>query len=94
MTQTLVHPGEVLAGELEELGITATELARRIEVPANRISQLIAGKRGVTGDTALRLGHWFRTSGQFWLNLQAAYDLAIAQQVVGKAVQKLPRRVA
>jgi antitoxin HigA-1 len=94
MTRTPVHPGEVLAGELDELSITATELARRIEVPANRISQLIAGKRGVTGDTALRLGHWFRTSGQFWLNLQAAYDLAIAQQVVGKAVQKLPRRVA
>lgn len=94
MTRTPVHPGEVLAGELAELGVSATELARQLGVPANRLSQIIAGKRGVTGDTALRLGHWFRTSAQFWLNLQTAYDLAVAEKEVGKVVGKLPRRAA
>ncbi len=59
MLRRTVHPGEVLKGELEELGITPTELARQIAVPANRVSQIIAGKRSITGDTALRLGHWF-----------------------------------
>ena len=71
MFMRAVHPGEVLKGELEELGITPTELARQIEVPANRVSQIISGKRSVTGDTALRLGHWFGVDPQFWLNLQA-----------------------
>jgi antitoxin HigA-1 len=94
MRKTPVHPGEILADELEELGISPTELARQIDVPANRISQLISGKRSITGDTALRLGHWFRTSAQFWMNLQAEYDLAIAQKSIGPAVQKLPRRAA
>ena len=94
MTRTPVHPGEVLAGELAELGVSATELARQLGVPANRMSQIIAGKRGVTGDTALRLGHWFRTSAQFWLNLQTAYELAVAEKEVGKIVGKLPRRAA
>ena len=78
-----VHPGEVLKGELEELGITPTELARQIEVPANRVSQIIAGKRSVTGDTALRFGHWFGVDPQFWLNLQAQYDLVQADRETG-----------
>ena len=94
MKRTPVHPGEVLAGELEELGVSPTELARQLGIPANRLSQIIAGKRGITGDTALRLGHWFRTSAQFWLNLQSAYELAIATKEIGKAIQKLPRRAA
>ena len=94
MMRTPVHPGEVLAGELEELGVSPTELARQLGIPANRLSQIIAGKRGITGDTALRLGHWFRTSAQFWLNLQTAYELAIATRAIGKAIQKLPRRAA
>ena len=80
MFMRAVHPGEVLKGELEELGITPTELARQIEVPANRVSQIIAGKRSVTGDTALRLGHWFGVDPQFWLNLQAQYDLVQADR--------------
>ena len=94
MMRTPVHPGEVLAGELEELGVSPTELARQLGIPANRLSQIIAGKRGITGDTALRLGHWFRTSAQFWLNLQTAYELAIATKEIGKAIAKLPRRAA
>ena len=75
MPLTATHPGEVLADELRELGVTPTELSRQIAVPPNRISQIIQGKRAITGDTALRLGHWFQTSPQFWLNLQSAYDL-------------------
>ena len=67
-----VHPGEVLKGELAELDVTPTEFARQIDVPPNRISQIIAGKRSVTSDTALRFGHWFGVDPQFWLNLPDA----------------------
>lgn len=94
MTRPAIHPGEILADELEELDVTPTELARQIGVPANRISQIVQGKRSITGDTALRLGHWFQTSGQFWLNLQTAYDLRLAAEGVGKEVAKLPTKSA
>jgi addiction module HigA family antidote len=67
-------------------------LARQIGVPANRISQIIHGKRAITGDTALRLGHWFKTSAEFWLNLQTAYDLRAAADEVGRIVARLPTR--
>jgi antitoxin HigA-1 len=89
-----VHPGEVLAEELDELGVSASELARQIGVPANRISQILAGRRSVTGDTALRLGHWFGTSPTFWLNLQSLYELRCAEQTTGSKIAKLPRRPA
>ncbi len=92
MTRPAIHPGEILGEELEEIGITATELARQIKVPQNRISQIIQGKRAITGDTALRLGHWFGTSGQFWLNLQSAYELRLAHVQVGAEVAGLPVR--
>ena len=94
MTRRPVHPGEILADELAEIGVTATELSRQLGVPPNRISQIIAGKRAITGDTALRLGHWFGNSAQFWLNLQTAYDLRIAAATVGKEVEALPVRPA
>ena len=87
-----VHPGEVLKGELEESGITPTELARQIAVPPNRVSQIIAGKRSITGDTALRFGHWFGVDPQFWLNLQAQYDLILADRETGAAIRHLPTR--
>jgi antitoxin HigA-1 len=87
-----IHPGEVLSGELEELGVSPTEFARQIGVPPNRISLIVAGKRDVTGDTALRLGHWFGMDPQFWTNLQGAYDLRIAHEKTGKAIAKLPKR--
>ena len=87
-----IHPGEILAEELEEIAITPTELARQLRVPANRISQIIQGKRAVTGDTALRLGHWFGNAPQFWLNLQAAYDLRMALESAGAEISKLPKR--
>lgn len=92
MFMRAVHPGIVLRDELEELGVTPTELARQIETPPNRVSQIIAGKRAVTAATALRLGHWFGTSAEFWLNLQTAYDLRIAREEVGKDLARLPVR--
>ena len=92
MTRPPIHPGEILADELKELGVTPTELSRQIDVPPNRLSQIIQGKRSITGDTALRLGHWFKTSAEFWLNLQTAYDLRIASKEVGGIVAKLPTK--
>ena len=92
MPRPAIHPGEVLADELEELGVKPTQLARQVNVPANRITQIINGKRNITGDTALRLGHWFGTSAMFWLNLQSAHDLRVAALEVGKAIEKLPKR--
>ena len=92
MSRPPIHPGEILADELDELGITPTELSRQVGVPPNRISQIIQGKRAITGDTALRLGHWFKTSAEFWLNLQTAYDLRVAAKEVGRTIAKLPTR--
>jgi addiction module HigA family antidote len=94
MARPAIHPGEILADELSELEITPTELSRQISVPPNRISQIIQGKRAITGDTALRLGHWFQTSPQFWLNLQSAYDLRVASEEIGREVAALPTKPA
>jgi addiction module HigA family antidote len=91
MARTPIHPGEHLAEELKELGISAAELARQIDVPVNRVTGIINGQRGVTADTALRLGHWFGTSPEFWLNLQTLYEVRLAQKEVGDRVKKLPR---
>jgi addiction module HigA family antidote len=85
-----IHPGEHLAEELEALGMSATELARQLQVPTNRITGILNGHRAITGDTALRLGHFFGTSPQFWLNLQSLYELRLAEQKVGKAIKILP----
>ncbi len=92
MFRRAVHPGAILKDELDELNVTPTEFARQINVPANRISQIIGGKRSITGDTALRLGHWFGTDPQFWLNLQAQFDLAVADQQSGETIRHLPTR--
>jgi addiction module HigA family antidote len=91
MNLTVIHPGEHLAEELNVLGISAAELARRLDVPTNRITGIINGQRAVTGDTALRLGHFFGTSPQFWLNLQSLYELRIARSKAGKSIKALPR---
>ncbi len=94
MARPAIHPGEILADELKELGVSPTELSRQIAVPPNRVTQIIKGQRSVTGDTALRLGHWFKTSAQFWLNLQSAYDIRLAQQQAGAEIDRLPTRMA
>jgi antitoxin HigA-1 len=90
MTIPAIHPGEHLAEELEALDMSAAELARKIKVPTNRVTQILNGTRSITGDTALRLGHFFGTSAQFWLNLQSLYDLRIAQEKSGKSIKQLP----
>ena len=92
MFMRAIHPGAILKDELEELGVTPTEFARQIEVPPNRVSQIIGGKRAITGDTALRLGHWFGTDPQFWLNLQSQFDLAQADKETGEVIRHLPTR--
>ncbi len=82
MANTPIHPGEILADELDELNMPAAELARKIHVPTNRITQIIAGKRSITAETALRLGKWFGTGPRIWLNLQQAYELDLAVQKI------------
>ena len=94
MARTPIHPGEILADELEEIGLTAKKLADVIEVPPNRLYQLLSGKRNVTADTALRLAQYFGMSADFWMNLQSAYELDLARQQSGKAIQRIPRRSA
>jgi len=91
MAVTVIHPGEHLAEELEALDMSAAELARKIGVPTNRVTQILNGTRSITGDTALRLAHFFGTSAQFWLNLQSFYDLRLAKEKSGKSISRLPR---
>jgi len=90
MAPIAIHPGEHLAEELEALGMSAAELGRRIDVPTNRVTGILNGQRSITGDTALRLAHFFGTSPEFWLNLQALYELRLAEAKTGKAIKKLP----
>jgi addiction module HigA family antidote len=90
MAVTAIHPGEHLAEELSELGMSAADLARRLNVPTNRITEILNGRRGVTGDTALRLAHFFGTTAEFWLNLQSLYEIRLAQQRSGKSIRVLP----
>jgi antitoxin HigA-1 len=92
MRDTASHPGTVLALELGALGVTPTELARQLHVPPNRISQIIRGKRAITGDSALRLAHWFGNAPEFWMNLQARHDLRVAEQDAGQEIDALPTR--
>jgi antitoxin HigA-1 len=87
MARPPIHPGEILADELHELGISASELARLLHVPKNRITEIINGKRSITADTALRLGQWFGTSAEFWMNLQTNYELRLAEQKIGKEIK-------
>ena len=90
MTVIAIHPGEHLAEELKALDMSAAELARQLDVPTNRITQILNGTRAITGDTALRLAHFFGTSPEFWLNLQSLYELRLAQNKAGKSIKDLP----
>ncbi len=91
MAVTAIHPGEHLAEELEALNMSAAELARNIGVPTNRVTHILNGRRAITGDTALRLAHFFGRSAHFWLNPQSLYDLRLAQEKAGKSIKGLPR---
>jgi addiction module HigA family antidote len=90
MAQTVIHPGEHLAEELSELGMSASELARQMDVPPNRITEILKGERAITGDTALRLAHFFGMSAEFWLNLQSVYELRLAERKIGSRLRALP----
>ncbi len=89
MAHIAIHPGEHLAEELDVLKMSATALARRLQVPTNRVTAILNGQRAITGDTALRLAHFFGTSAEFWLHLQSIYDLRVAEAKTGKAIKKL-----
>jgi addiction module HigA family antidote len=92
MRRLLIHPGEHLADELKALGMSANELAKELGVPTNRLTQIIRGKRGITGDTALRLGRWFGTGPDIWINLQKNYELHLAEIELGDFLKKIPDR--
>ena len=94
MARTPIHPGEILREELDELDMTAAELARQLNIPTNRITGILNEQRAVTADTALRLGHWFGTSAEMWLNMQKLYELRLAEQQKGAEIRKLPKRKA
>lgn len=85
-----IHPGEILADELDEIAMNAVELAARLGVPDNRIYQILHGRRRITADTALRLGKFFNTGPEFWLNLQGAYELDVARQTTGNLDRIVP----
>ncbi len=89
MPRDPIHPGKFLADELEALDMTPTQLAAALKVPANRIYQLLAGKRALTADTALRLGQWLGTSAEMWLNLQKLYELRLAEQTAGEKIRRV-----
>ena len=91
MIQESLHPGQILVDELEELEISPTELSRRIDVPPNRISQIINGKRDISADTALRLGQFLGTGPEVWMNLQKAYDLNKARAKLGSKLDQIHR---
>jgi len=91
MARFLIHPGEHLADESKALGMSANELAKELGVPTNRITEVIRGKRGISGDRALRLGWWFGTGPDIWMNLQKNYELRLAAQEIGDALQKIPQ---
>ena len=91
MAVTPIHPGEHLKEELAALDMSAAEVARKLNVPTNRITHILNGRRGITGDTALRLSHFFGTSPEFWLNVQSLYDPRLARQKAGKAIDRLPK---
>ena len=91
MGRKAIHPGEHLAEQLQALNMSAAELARQLSVPTNRITEIMNGQRSVTGDTALRLGHFFGTSPEFWLNLQKIYELRLAEKKSGEVIRSLPR---
>ena len=92
MARPAIHPGEILAEELELRSISAAEVGRILHVPTNRITQIMGGKRAISADTALRLGQWLGTGPELWINLQKTYELRLAEQEIGEEIrQTIPR---
>ena len=86
-----IHPGTILADELTEIGISVAAFSRALDVPQSRVAEIVGGKRSITADTALRFAAYFGTSARFWLNLQAAYDLAVTQAADGAHIANVVR---
>jgi len=87
MVRPPIHPGEILADELAARGLSASQVARALNVPPNRVTQILHGERGISAETALRLEQWLGTSAAFWLNLQKAYELRVAEQEQGQEIR-------
>jgi addiction module HigA family antidote len=87
MSRPAIHPGEILADELRELDLNASELGRALHIPTNRVTQILRGQRSITADTALRLGYFLGTGPELWVNLQRAHDLRVAEQTVGDEIR-------
>ena len=83
-----IHPGEQLQDELDDMGMSGAAFAAAIHVPTNRITEILRQKRGITADTALRLARYFGTTAEYWMNLQKAYELRLAEQTVSKTIQE------
>jgi addiction module HigA family antidote len=94
MAVNAIHPGEHLAAELKEAAMSAAELARKLDVPTNRITGILNGQRAISSDSALRLAHFFGTSAVFWLNLQSLYELRLAEKKAGRSIRALPKLIA
>jgi antitoxin HigA-1 len=94
MSREPIHPGEHLADELRELGISARELARELKVPVTRVTEILRGRRGITGDTALRLGRYFQVSPDFWMNLQKLYEIDLARRQIGEDLASIMPRAS
>ena len=91
MARSPTHPGEHLAEAMEATGVTAAQLARDLHVPANRVTGILHKMRAITADTALRLGRYFDTSPEFWMNLQQLYELRLAAERMGDGIEEIPR---
>jgi len=94
MARPAIHPGEHLADELQELDISASQLAKELGIPAKQVTEILRGRRGISADTALRLARWMGTTPQFWMNLQRNYELRLAEQQHGEQIRQEVRRRA
>ena len=92
MSRTPIHPGEILGDELREAGMTSRKLAKILQIPCDRLDQILAGERNLTADTALRLARYFGTSPDFWMNLQTSYELDLARRQLGSQIESIPQR--
>lgn len=88
MARIKKHPGQLLRAELTERGISANQLALALRVPANRITGILRGERAVSAETAVRLGRYLGTGAEFWMNLQAAYDISVIEAEMGREIMK------
>ena len=88
MARLAIHPGEHIADELDALNMSASELARQLHIPTNRLTDIVRGRRGISADTALQLAWWLGTTPEYWMNLQRNYELRLAEAEQGEKIRK------